>query len=89
MRARPPVPPSDARSALDEQDRSRWDRDAIREARNCSRRRTRRGVPDPYQLQAAIAALHARAPGPQATDWPAIASLYALLAGMMPRRWSS
>jgi RNA polymerase sigma-70 factor (ECF subfamily) len=70
--------------ALDEQDRSRWDRDAIREGEELLAAAYAARRPGPYQLQAAIAALHARAPGPQATDWPAIASLYALLAGMMP-----
>ena len=70
--------------ALDEQDRGRWDRDAIREGEELLAAAYAARRPGPYQLQAAIAALHARAAGPKATDWPAIASLYALLAGMMP-----
>ena len=37
-------------------------------------------APGPYQLQAAIAALHARAPRPEDTDWPQIAALYRTLA---------
>jgi RNA polymerase sigma-70 factor (ECF subfamily) len=37
-------------------------------------------APGPYQLQAAIAALHARAPRPDDTDWPQIATLYGALA---------
>jgi RNA polymerase sigma-70 factor (ECF subfamily) len=40
--------------------------------------------PGPYQVQAAIAALHARAPRPDDTDWPQIASLYGVLAEMTP-----
>ena len=42
------------------------------------------GVPGPYQLQAAIAALHAAAPDADATDWPQIAALYARLAAARP-----
>jgi RNA polymerase sigma-70 factor (ECF subfamily) len=40
--------------------------------------------PGPYQLQAAIAALHARAPRPEDTDWPQIAALYGRLAELSP-----
>jgi RNA polymerase sigma-70 factor (ECF subfamily) len=40
--------------------------------------------PGPYQLQAAIAALHARAPRPEDTDWPQIAALYGRLADLAP-----
>jgi len=70
--------------ALDEQDRRRWDRDAIREGEELLAAAYAVRRPGPYQLQAAIAALHARAEGPAATDWAAIASLYGLLAGVMP-----
>lgn len=52
------------------------------------RSRARRGDgpsrPGPYQLQAAIAALHAQAPRPEHTDWPQISSLYAALAEFTP-----
>ena len=41
-------------------------------------------APGPYQLQAAIASLHARSPGPDATDWPQIAALYAALLRLQP-----
>ena len=41
-------------------------------------------TPGPYQLQAAIAALHAKAPAPELTDWPQIATLYAELARVAP-----
>jgi RNA polymerase sigma-70 factor (ECF subfamily) len=40
--------------------------------------------PGPYQVQAAIAALHARAPRPEDTDWPQIAALYGRLAELTP-----
>ena len=40
--------------------------------------------PGPYQVQAAIAALHARAPRPEDTDWPEIATLYRVLTTMSP-----
>ena len=40
--------------------------------------------PGPYQVQAAIAALHARAPRPEDTDWAEIATLYGVLARMQP-----
>jgi RNA polymerase sigma-70 factor (ECF subfamily) len=42
------------------------------------------GHPGPYQVQAAIAALHARAPRPEDSDWPQIAALYATLCRMQP-----
>jgi RNA polymerase sigma-70 factor (ECF subfamily) len=64
---------------LEEQDRSRWDHAAIREGvallDRSIRLRTNRPA-SPYQLQAAIAALHAEAASPRATDWAEIADLY-------------
>ena len=69
---------------LEEQDRTRWDRAEIGEAAAVLRAATHGGPPGPYQLQAAIAACHATAPGPAATDWATIARLYALLAGLVP-----
>ena len=60
--------------ALPEQDRSRWDAARIEEGRALVR-----GMPGPYLIQAAIAALHAEAPAWEATDWPQIAALYAEL----------
>ena len=47
-------------------------------------RALRHGTPGPYQLQAAIAALHARAPAADRTDWPRIAALYAELLAVAP-----
>lgn len=71
---------------LSEQDRSLWDTDAITEAfglLNDSLRRTG-AVADPYQLQAAIAAEHARAASYRATDWTEIVRLYDLLMSVRP-----
>jgi RNA polymerase sigma-70 factor (ECF subfamily) len=69
---------------LDDQDRSRWNRDFIAEgsalvARALSSRRF-----GPYTLQAAIAAVHAEAPNPAATDWAEIVALYDLLVQAAP-----
>ncbi len=61
---------------LEEQDRALWDADAINEARLLLARGASRRHPGPYQLQAAIAAVHATAPTADATDWPAIVALY-------------
>jgi predicted RNA polymerase sigma factor len=71
---------------LPEQDRSRWDRTAITEGLdllNFSLRRTS-GLADPYQLQAAIAAEHARADNYDATDWSEVVRLYDLLLSVAP-----
>jgi RNA polymerase sigma-70 factor (ECF subfamily) len=70
---------------LEEQDRSLWDRAAIARALPLvDRALTLRRPPGPYALQAAIAAVHAEAPTPQATDWRQIALLYAELANVLP-----
>lgn len=61
---------------LEEQDRALWDVDAINEARLLLARAASLRHPGPYQLQAAIAAVHATAPTADATDWPAIVALY-------------
>lgn len=61
---------------LEEQDRSLWHRDDIAEGLELVERALRAGAAGPYQLQAAIAALHAEAVTPQATDWHQIAALY-------------
>jgi RNA polymerase sigma-70 factor (ECF subfamily) len=65
---------------LDDQDRSRWDRGRIREGERLLEAAMRRRRPGPYQLQAAVAALHATAPAPEATDFGQIAALYRELA---------
>jgi len=69
---------------LEEQDRSRWDRAAIEEGLFLVERALRMGSPGPYQLQAAIAALHAEAAEAAATDWRQIAALYGRLLEMNP-----
>jgi RNA polymerase sigma factor (sigma-70 family) len=62
-----------------EQDRSRWDADAIAEGAALLAGALPRGPTGPYQLQAAIAAVHDEAPSAEATDWPQIVALYELL----------
>lgn len=69
---------------LEEQDRSRWDRDQIAEGVELVEQALRMRRPGPYQVQAAIAALHARAASPEQTDWAQIAALYGVLARMTP-----
>jgi RNA polymerase sigma factor (sigma-70 family) len=69
---------------LADQDRSRWDRAEIVEAVGLLDRALRLGRPGPYQLQAAIAALHAQATSADDTDWPGIAALYARLLAVAP-----
>jgi RNA polymerase sigma factor (sigma-70 family) len=62
-----------------EQDRSRWDRGAIEEGVALVTAALPRGPIGPYQLQAAIAAVHDEAESSEATDWPQIAALYGVL----------
>jgi RNA polymerase sigma-70 factor (ECF subfamily) len=69
---------------LEQQDRTRWDRTTIDEGVALLDAAIRRARPGPYQVQAAIAACHATAPEPTATDWAQIAALYGELARMMP-----
>jgi RNA polymerase sigma-70 factor (ECF subfamily) len=69
---------------LEAQDRTRWDRDEIEEGVALMDRALRLGRPGPYQVQAAVAALHAQAPGAEATAWAEIAALYGELARMQP-----
>ena len=64
---------------LDQQDRSKWDRARIAEGEGILQRALARGAPGPYQIQAAIAALHDEAPSLDATDWPQILALYETL----------
>jgi RNA polymerase sigma-70 factor, ECF subfamily len=63
---------------LEEQDRSRWNREQIAEALPLVEEALR-GGPGPYALQAAIAAVHCRASRPEDTDWPQIVQLYDVL----------
>jgi RNA polymerase sigma factor (sigma-70 family) len=67
---------------LSEQDRSRWNADAIAEGVALITEVLPRGTTGPYQLQAAIAAIHDEAHSAEETDWPQIKSLYGLLLQM-------
>ncbi len=69
---------------LEDQDRSRWDREAIDEGVRLLDEALMRRRPGPYQLQAAIAACHATAAEAAATDWAQIAALYGLLVRTAP-----
>ena len=61
---------------LGDQDRTRWDRTLIAEGQTIVRRCLRHNQPGPYQLQAAVNAVHADAGTAQQTDWPQILALY-------------
>src|SRR6185295_11189428 len=64
---------------LDEQDRSRWDRPMIDEGVALISTTLAQSPPGPYQLQAAIAALHDEAKSAETTDWSQILALYGVL----------
>ncbi|MEY2475191.1 MAG: polymerase sigma-70 factor, subfamily, partial [Actinomycetota bacterium] len=69
---------------LDDQDRSRWDRELIAEGQAIVRACLRRNMPGPYQIQAAINAVHSDAPIAAATDWGQIVQLYDQLLAFTP-----
>ena len=69
---------------LGEQDRTRWDRALIAEGQAIVRACLRRDQPGPYQLQAAINAVHADAATFEQTDWPQIVALYDQLLAIAP-----
>ncbi|HEX5823364.1 MAG TPA: DUF6596 domain-containing protein, partial [Candidatus Limnocylindrales bacterium] len=69
---------------LAEQDRDRWNRDSIREGVAMISATLPRARIGPYQLQAAIAAVHDEAARPEDTDWREIVALYELLAAISP-----
>jgi RNA polymerase sigma-70 factor (ECF subfamily) len=69
---------------LDEQDPSRWDRSRIVEGEDLVQRAMRMRRVGPYQLQAAIAGLHASATSAEETDWAQVVALYDLLLEMIP-----
>lgn len=69
---------------LDEQDRTQWNTDFIREGTELIDSVWPRRQVGPYQLQAAIAAVHATAASPEQTDWPQIAALYLWLERLNP-----
>ena len=78
------IGPDGALVPLAEQDRSRWDRARIREGVALVEAALPAGPVGPYQLQAAIAAVHAEAEHAEDTDWAQIAVLYEMLAGIAP-----
>ncbi|AZQ39579.1 sigma-70 family RNA polymerase sigma factor [Streptomyces cyaneochromogenes] len=69
---------------LPEQDRDRWDRELITEGQELVRRCLRRNRPGPYQIQAALQAVHSDAPTAEATDWGQILRLYDQLMAVAP-----
>jgi RNA polymerase sigma-70 factor (ECF subfamily) len=69
---------------LEDQDRSLWDQKKIAEGLALIDKAVRHAAPGPYQVQAAIAALHARAARPEDTDWRQIDALYASLERLQP-----
>ncbi|GAB0106765.1 RNA polymerase sigma factor [Nocardia sp. JMUB6875] len=69
---------------LPEQDRTLWDSDLIAEGHTLVRRCLRRNHPGPYQIQAAIQAVHTDAPTAADTDWPQILALYDQLTVLAP-----
>ena len=70
---------------LTDQDRGQWDRLLIRHGLQAlERARQLGGVPGPYEVQAEIAACHARARSVQATDWERVAALYVVLGYLTP-----
>jgi RNA polymerase sigma-70 factor (ECF subfamily) len=78
------VGPDGALVRLADQDRSRWDRDLVVEGQALVRACLRRGRPGPYQLQAAIAAVHSDAADVAGTDWRQVVALYDQLLGWTP-----
>lgn len=69
---------------LDDQDRGLWDRELIAEGLALVDKAMRHRRPGPYQIQAALAAVHARATRPEETDWAQIDLLYATLEHIQP-----
>jgi RNA polymerase sigma-70 factor (ECF subfamily) len=76
--------PDGSLALLGEQDRTRWDRALIEEGQAIVRLCVRANQPGPYQLQAAINAVHADAPTVEETDWSQIVALYDQLLSVAP-----
>lgn len=76
--------PDSSMVRLADQDRRRWDRDLIAEGHDLVRACLRRNAPGPFQIQAAIAAVHADAARADATDWSQIVALYDQLFAIRP-----
>jgi RNA polymerase sigma-70 factor (ECF subfamily) len=69
---------------LEDQERVRWDQQKIEEGKRILERALSMRRAGPYQIQAAISALHAQARQPEETDWPQISALYRVLMVMTP-----
>ncbi len=69
---------------LADQDRRRWDRALVAEGQALVRDCLRRGQPGPYQVQAAVSAVHSEAPTAADTDWRQVLALYDLLLALTP-----
>ncbi len=69
---------------ISQQDRSLWNQDQIKEGTDLLLQCLGQRRPGPFQVQAAISAVHAQAQSPAQTDWPQIAGLYAALYEMQP-----
>jgi RNA polymerase sigma-70 factor (ECF subfamily) len=76
--------PSGELVLLEDQDRSLWDEEEIREGKEILEKALRMGRPGAYQIQAAVAALHAEAEQAEETDWPQIVALYEALLAIQP-----
>jgi RNA polymerase sigma-70 factor (ECF subfamily) len=76
--------PDGTRVLLADQDRTRWDHDLVAEGLELVRRCLRRDRPGPYQVQAAINAVHASAPDAGATDWHQVVALHDQLLALAP-----
>jgi RNA polymerase sigma-70 factor (ECF subfamily) len=77
------VAPNGSLVLLEDQDRTRWDRERIAEGLRVLARARSLRRPGPYLLQAEIAAVHARAPAAADTDWSLAATLYSQLAALL------
>ncbi len=82
-RRRARTTPSGELVLLEDQDRRLWDQDLIAEGLALVEAALRQGQPGPYQVQGAIAALHAQAHNPAETDWRQIVALYDVLRDMV------
>lgn len=78
------VSPSGRPILLPDQDRTRWDQAQIAEGRSLTTRTLSHGPPNPYAVEAAIAAVHAEASTWADTDWAEIVGLYDVLMGLRP-----
>lgn len=78
------VAPDGSMVRLADQDRASWDRSLIAEGHGLVRACLRRNQPGPFQIQAAVAAVHADAPNAEATDWAQIVALYDQLFAIRP-----